>query len=219
MLTGQPRFAGTLVAYAALDAWLDVHWDDSESIWAEYDDGSRRLVEYRARLVGRGGWRALSYADLKQMQGLLERPFDVTPRTRAAGDPPVAELLVPCRRTSVLQETTPLVRRDHGTGQLLYSLDVEFESTVGYGTVPGALYGGLVLLSEDEDSYEVETWGVAALTPVAMQVEFDGVSYVVEALDLTPSEIAELVLLEDPADKDAYILDAINDFQAPPVAE
>jgi hypothetical protein len=215
MLTGPRRLGGVLLPYMALDAWCDVRWVP-EPVLDERRGGRVVVLETRYRLRGSGGWRALSAADLKQLHGLLAvGSVDVTPRTRAPGDPAAAELLVPCRLTSDLLETAPLYARDAG-GEPLYALDIEFEGLGTVTEIPGALYGGLVLLGEDEEGATVSPWGTAALVETTLTVEFDGTDYDVTEVELTPEELAALVLPDDPTDADSVILDAINDLQAPP---
>ena len=228
MLTGPPRILGVPTPYASLEGYVDVRWARVTRLLEGrvVDRVASELYELRAQW----SWRALSYGDLRQLQGILttlsqdgQPGVEVVPRSRADGDPAVAELAVRCRFTSDIQETAPLAYRDAWTGAQLYDLEVEAVSLARVAAIPGALYGGLILVDHDTSgalgaAATVEPWGVAVLTEAPLALTFEGVVYEGDQVTLSPDDIEAAVLLPHPTDPDVVLLDTINDYQAPPVA-
>ena len=180
MLTGQPRFAGILRPYMSMGAWLECEWDDSESIWLEYDDGRYELIEARNRLRGRGTYEALSETEAQAFRSDLQGTFLVCPRTRAPGDPAWAEEIeVLCRRppgSSPLPETTALYRRG-GDGRPVWRFEIEFEGVAVFETVPGTALGGFHLIDSDPGEAVIEPYGQATAPSERYTVTYRDVEY------------------------------------------
>lgn len=142
LLTGPPRIAGITRRYAAVDLWCECAWDDSESVWHEYDDGRRELYRAAYRLRGRYGVRAASEDEAFALVSDLQGTFAVVPRTRLAGDPDWAEEHeVSCRRTSALPATTLLANQDPVTGRPVWAASADFEGVTVYDAPPGLSVG------------------------------------------------------------------------------
>ena len=164
LLTGPPRVAGITRAYADRDDWLECTWDDSESVWHEYDSGRRELYRAAYRLRGRYGVRAASEGEAVSLLSDLVGTFPVIPRTRLASDPDWAdEHEVECRRTSALPATTLLARRDPLTGRPVWVASIEFEGVTVYDEMPGRIVGGLYKVGEGAGYVEAEPYGDAGL--------------------------------------------------------
>lgn len=175
VLTGRPRIAGILRAYASIESWLECDWDDSESVWHEFDDGRRVLHRARWRLLGRCAWDAASEQEALALMSDLQGTFEITPRTRAAGDPGWAEeITVLCRRSSRLPATRPIARRN-ASGAPVWRVELEVESCVVYPAIPGVPVGGFEVTSLGPGpAVGLRGTGGATVTPASATVTLLG---------------------------------------------
>lgn len=163
VLTGPPRLAGVDRHYPSVTGWMECFWDEGKTIWHDYDGGA--LVEWRRRvqLVGSCTYESASQQAALALASDLRGVFDVVPRTRADGDPEWAdEITVPCRRTSRLPATRPILRK-RADGTPVWRIEVEFESCIVYGDVPGLPEGGFYLVGETDETGTLEPYGDATI--------------------------------------------------------
>lgn len=115
---------------------------------------------------GRVRWAAMTAAEATDLQAWAAREFDVELRSEAADDPDWATPMeVTVEATSDVKLTESAGRRDAATGEVLYDVELEVEGLAeltrdGLGLNVGAI----VLVSEADDSYEIDAEDGATIT-------------------------------------------------------
>ena len=205
VLTGPPRFAGIL-RHPSRDGWLECWWDDSESVWHVYDDGSMQEWERRVQLVGSCTFEGASEQEALALASDLRGVFPVVPRTRANGDPEWAEeTVVLCRRTSRLPATRPRCDFD-ATGVPVWTVKVEIESVQVFGDVPGAVEGGYEVTGRSATSAALRPYGGATVALAGTrEVVFMGEQFTRSLGRLGPGSVAATRVAPTPDGRHAVV--------------